>query len=42
MLLKRVITALVLLPPVLATLWFGSTPLVGAVFGAFAMVAASG
>ena len=39
MLLKRVITALVLLPPVLATLWFGSTTLVGAVFGAAAMVA---
>jgi len=39
MLLQRVITALVLLPPVLATLWFGSTPLVGAVFGAAAMVA---
>jgi len=39
MLLKRVITALVLLPPVLATLWFGSTPLVGAVFGAAAMLA---
>lgn len=36
---KRVLTALVLLPPVLATLWFGSTPLVGAVFGAAAMVA---
>lgn len=39
MLLQRVITALVLLPPVLATLWFGSTPLVGAIFGAFAMIA---
>jgi phosphatidate cytidylyltransferase len=29
----------VLLPPVLATLWFGSTPLVGGVFGAVAMLA---
>jgi phosphatidate cytidylyltransferase len=38
MLLQRVITALVLLPPVLATLWFGPTPLVGAVFGAVALV----
>lgn len=38
MLLQRVITALVLLPPVLATLWYGSTPLVGAVFGALAMI----
>ncbi len=38
-LMKRVLTALVLLPPVLATLWFGSTPLVGAVFGAVALVA---
>ena len=38
MLLQRVVTALVLLPPVLATLWFGSTPLVGAVFGAVAMI----
>jgi len=38
MLIQRVITALVLLPPVVATLWFGSTPLVGAVFGAVAMV----
>ncbi|MGQ0587487.1 MAG: phosphatidate cytidylyltransferase [Gammaproteobacteria bacterium] len=40
MLLKRVITALVLLPPVLATLWFGSTLLVGIVFGAAVLVAA--
>ncbi|MGH8442114.1 MAG: phosphatidate cytidylyltransferase [Nevskiaceae bacterium] len=39
MLIKRVITALVLLPPVLATLWYGSTTLVGAVFGAAALVA---
>jgi len=39
MLLKRVITALILLPPVLGTLWFGSTPLVGAVFGVAALVA---
>jgi len=39
MLRKRVITAVILLPPVLATLWFGSTPLVGLVFGAAAMVA---
>jgi phosphatidate cytidylyltransferase len=38
MLLKRVITALALLPPVLATLWFGSTLLVGVVFGAVVMV----
>lgn len=38
MLLQRVLTALVLLPPVLATLWFGATPLVGAVFGAVALV----
>lgn len=38
MLLKRVITALALLPPVLATLWFGSTLLVGAVFGAAVML----
>jgi phosphatidate cytidylyltransferase len=40
MLLKRVVTALVLLPPVLATLWFGSTLLVGVVFGAAVLVAA--
>ncbi|MGH8441749.1 MAG: phosphatidate cytidylyltransferase [Nevskiaceae bacterium] len=40
MLLQRVITALVLLPFVLATVWFGSTPLVGAMFGAAAMFAA--
>jgi phosphatidate cytidylyltransferase len=39
MLLKRVLTALALLPPVLATLWFGSTLLVGAVFGAVVMLA---
>jgi phosphatidate cytidylyltransferase len=39
MLLKRVITALALLPPVLATLWFGSTLLVGVVFGAVVMAA---
>jgi len=39
MLRQRVVTALVLLPLVLATLWFGSTPLVGAVFGAAAMIA---
>lgn len=39
MLLQRVITALVLLPPVLATLWFGSTMLVTAVFGAAALLA---
>ena len=38
MLLQRVITALVLLPPVLGTLWFGATPLVGAVFGAVALI----
>jgi phosphatidate cytidylyltransferase len=38
MLLKRVLTALALLPPVLATLWFGSTLLVGVVFGAVVMV----
>jgi phosphatidate cytidylyltransferase len=38
MLLQRVVTALLLLPPVLATLWFGSTTLVGAVFGAAAMI----
>ena len=38
MLIQRVITALVLLPPVLATLWFGSTMLVTAVFGAVAML----
>lgn len=38
MLLKRVMTALALLPPVLATLWFGSTLLVGAVFGAAVML----
>jgi phosphatidate cytidylyltransferase len=38
-LLQRVLTALALLPPVLATLWFGSTPLVGLVFGAVALVA---
>jgi phosphatidate cytidylyltransferase len=40
MLLKRVITALALLPPVLATLWFGSTLLVGVVFGAAVLIAA--
>jgi phosphatidate cytidylyltransferase len=40
MLLKRVLTALVLLPPVLATLWYGSTPVVGAVFGAVILVGA--
>jgi phosphatidate cytidylyltransferase len=39
MLLKRVITALVLLPPVLGTLWFGSTLWVGVVFGAVVMIA---
>jgi phosphatidate cytidylyltransferase len=39
MLLQRVVTALVLLPPVLATLWFGDTTLVGAVFGAVALFA---
>jgi phosphatidate cytidylyltransferase len=39
MLLQRILTALALLPPVLATLWFGSTPLVGLVFGAVALVA---
>lgn len=39
MLLHRVITALVLLPPVLATLWFGSTTVVTAVFGAVALLA---
>jgi phosphatidate cytidylyltransferase len=39
-LLKRVLTALALLPPVLATLWFGSTLLVGAVFGAAVLLAA--
>lgn len=39
MLLQRVLTALVLLPPVLATLWFGSTLLVTAVFGAVALLA---
>ena len=37
---KRVLTALVLLPPVLATLWFGSTLLVGVVFGAAVLIAA--
>lgn len=40
MLLKRVVTALALLPPVLATLWFGSTDLVGAVFGAVILIGA--
>lgn len=40
MLLKRVITALLLLPPVLGTLWFGSTLLVGVVFGAAVLIAA--
>lgn len=39
MLIQRVITALALLPPVLATLWFGSTDLVGGVFGAAALIA---
>lgn len=39
MLLQRVITALVLLPFVLGTLWFGSTTLVTTVFGAVAMLA---
>jgi phosphatidate cytidylyltransferase len=40
MLLKRVITALLLLPPVIGTLWFGSTLLVGIVFGAAVLIAA--
>jgi phosphatidate cytidylyltransferase len=40
MLLKRVITALVLLPPVIGTLWFGSTLLVGVVFGAAVLIGA--
>jgi phosphatidate cytidylyltransferase len=40
MLLKRVITALLLLPPVIGTLWFGPTPLVGIVFGAAVLIAA--
>lgn len=39
MLIQRVVTALLLLPPVLALVWFGSTPLVGAVFGAAALIA---
>ena len=39
MLLQRVLTADALLPPVLATLWFGSTPLVGLIFGAVALIA---
>lgn len=39
MLLQRVVTALVLLPFVLGTLWFGSTTVVTAVFGAMAMLA---
>ena len=39
-LLKRVLTALVLLPPVIGTLWFGSTLLVGIVFGAAVLIAA--
>lgn len=39
MLIQRVITALVLLPPVLATLWYGSTDLVGGVFGAVVLIA---
>jgi phosphatidate cytidylyltransferase len=38
MLIQRILTALALLPPVLATLWFGATPLVGAVFGAVALI----
>ena len=38
MLIPRILTALALLPPVLATLWFGATPLVGAVFGAVALI----
>jgi phosphatidate cytidylyltransferase len=39
MLIQRVITALLLLPPVLALVWFGPTPLVGAVLGAAALIA---
>jgi phosphatidate cytidylyltransferase len=39
LLLQRVLTALVLLPFVLGTLWFGSTTIVTAVFGAVAMLA---
>lgn len=38
MLIQRVITALALLPPVLATLWWGPTPLVAALFGAVALI----
>jgi phosphatidate cytidylyltransferase len=38
-LIQRVITALVLLPFVLGVLWFGSTDLVGLVFGAVVLVA---
>jgi phosphatidate cytidylyltransferase len=39
MLLQRIVTALLLLPLVLGTLWFGSTEVVGAVFGAAALLA---
>ena len=40
MLLKRVVTALLLLPPVLGTLWFAPTLVVGIVFGAAVLIAA--
>lgn len=40
MLIQRVITALVLLPFVLGTLWYGSTTVVIAVFGAVILLAA--
>jgi phosphatidate cytidylyltransferase len=40
MLMQRVVTALVLLPFVLGTLWYGSTLVVTAVFGAVALLAA--
>lgn len=39
MLIQRIVTALLLLPLVLGTVWFGSTEVVGAVFGAAALVA---
>lgn len=40
MLLPRILTALALLPPVLAVLWFAPTFVVGGVFGALALIGA--
>ena len=39
MLIQRIVTALLLLPFVLGTLWYGSTDVVGVVFGAVVLIA---